>query len=75
MAPQVNFFGYGGNGKNKARLYVSPGVYCFLEIHYPSFFLEGEFVKLFSRFDYMEKLLINEYSFNIFLMKLCENKC
>ena len=46
----------------------------FLRIHFPSFFLEGEFVKFFSRFDNLEKLLSYEYSFIIFVMKLCAER-
>ena len=46
----------------------------FLGIHFPSIFLGGEFVKFWSRFDYLEKLLSNKHSFIIFVMKLCTER-
>ena len=50
--------------------YLSVLEYIVHGINFPSFFFGGEFVKYFRRFDYLKKLLINEHSFIIFVMKL-----
>ena len=53
-------------GKKSGLIMCQSRSLLFYGIHLPSLFLGGEFVKFFSRLDFLEKLLSVEYSYFFF---------